>query len=114
MFTYLTEQDLFAEIYRNQLARRLLNQRSGDIDDDDDDDDNHGDNVDDDDYYFKNYEYCNDHHHHIVTSSTASDDMERLMISKLKLRCGGQFTSKMEGTTDINKHYAVSHSIKSS
>jgi len=55
LFTYLTEQDLFAEIYRNQLARRLLNQRS------------------------------------------ASDDMERLMISKLKLRCGGQFTSKMEG-----------------
>ena len=37
MFTYLTEQDLFAEIYRNQLARRLLNQRSGDIDDDDND-----------------------------------------------------------------------------
>mmetsp|Transcript_27867 Transcript_27867/g.46836 ORF Transcript_27867/g.46836 Transcript_27867/m.46836 type:complete len:789 (-) Transcript_27867:312-2678(-) len=55
LFSYLTDQDLFAEIYRNQLARRLLNQRS------------------------------------------ASDDMERLMIGKLKLKCGAQFTSKMEG-----------------
>lgn len=46
MFSYLTDKDLFAEIYRNQLAKRLLNQRS------------------------------------------ASDEMERLMIGKLKLRCG--------------------------
>lgn len=45
MFSYLTDKDLFAEIYRNQLAKRLLNQRS------------------------------------------ASDEMERLMIGKLKLRC---------------------------
>ena len=52
---YLTDKDLFAEIYRNQLAKRLLNQRS------------------------------------------ASDDAERLMIGKLKLRCGSQFTGKMEG-----------------
>ena len=44
MFSYLTDKDLFAEIYRNQLARRLLNQRS------------------------------------------ASDEMERLVIGKLKLR----------------------------
>lgn len=44
MFSYLTDKDLFAEIYRNQLAKRLLNQRS------------------------------------------ASDDMEKLMIGKLKLR----------------------------
>eukprot|EP01038_Epipyxis_sp_PR26KG_P011634 gene11634-15584_t len=55
MFSYLTDKDLFAEIYRNQLAKRLLNQRS------------------------------------------ASDDMERLVIGKLKSRCGAQFTSKMEG-----------------
>lgn len=27
LFTYLTDKDLFAEIYRNQLAKRLLNQR---------------------------------------------------------------------------------------
>jgi cullin 1 len=46
MFSYLTDKDLFAEIYRNQLAKRLLNQRS------------------------------------------ASDEMERLMIGKLKLRYG--------------------------
>ncbi len=45
LFSYLTDKDLFAEIYRNQLAKRLLNQRS------------------------------------------ASDDMEKLMIGKLKLRC---------------------------
>merc|ERR1712226_372250 len=28
LFSYLTDKDLFAEIYRNQLAKRLLNQRS--------------------------------------------------------------------------------------
>jgi cullin 1 len=28
LFSYLTEKDMFAEIYRNQLAKRLLNQRS--------------------------------------------------------------------------------------
>ena len=28
---------------------------------------------------------------------SASDDAERQMIAKLKLKCGGQFTSKMEG-----------------
>lgn len=55
LFSYLTDKDLFAEIYRNQLAKRLLNQRS------------------------------------------ASDDMERVMIGKLKLRCGAQFTTRMEG-----------------
>ena len=55
MFSYLTDKDLFSEIYRNQLAKRLLNQRS------------------------------------------ASDEMERLMIGKLKLKCGSQFTAKMEG-----------------
>jgi len=55
LFSYLTDKDLFAEIYRNQLAKRLLAQRS------------------------------------------ASDDAERLMIGKLKLRCGSQFTGKMEG-----------------
>lgn len=51
LFSYLTDKDMFAELYRNQLAKRLLNQRS------------------------------------------ASDEMERLMIGKLKLRCGAQFTS---------------------
>lgn len=55
LFSYLTDKDVFADIYRNQLAKRLLNQRS------------------------------------------ASDEMERLMIGKLKMRCGAQFTAKMEG-----------------
>jgi cullin 1 len=55
LFSYLTDKDLFAEIYRNQLAKRLLNQRS------------------------------------------TSDDSEKLMIAKLKVQCGTQFTSKMEG-----------------
>ena len=60
LFSYLTDKDLFSEIYRNQLAKRLLNQRS------------------------------------------KSDDAERSMISKLKLRCGAQFTGKMEGmVTDL-------------
>ena len=55
LFSYLTEKDLFADIYRNQLARRILNERS------------------------------------------ASNDAEKVMISKLKIKCGTQFTSKMEG-----------------
>ncbi|KAL7437071.1 hypothetical protein ACHAXM_007132 [Skeletonema potamos] len=55
LFSFLTDKDLFAEIYRNQLAKRLLNQRS------------------------------------------ASDDAEKAMIAKLKVQCGTQFTSKMEG-----------------
>ena len=55
LFSYLIDKDLFAEIYRNQLAKRLLNQRS------------------------------------------ASDEHEKLMITKLKQRCGSQFTGKMEG-----------------
>merc|ERR1711916_102146 len=55
LFTYLQDKDLFAEIYRNLLAKRLLNKRS------------------------------------------ASDDAEKSMISMLKLRCGSQFTQKMEG-----------------
>eukprot|EP00968_Pinguiococcus_pyrenoidosus_P001081 scaffold48_cov311-Pinguiococcus_pyrenoidosus.AAC.276 len=55
LFGYLTEKDLFGDIYRNQLSKRLLYQRS------------------------------------------ASDDWERMMISKLKLTCGAQFTGKMEG-----------------
>jgi cullin 1 len=70
LFSYLTDKDLFAEIYRNQLAKRLLNQRS------------------------------------------ASNDMERAMIGKLKLRCGAQFTAKMEGMlndlaigTDLSQNF---------
>mmetsp|Transcript_20907 Transcript_20907/g.45520 ORF Transcript_20907/g.45520 Transcript_20907/m.45520 type:complete len:738 (+) Transcript_20907:109-2322(+) len=55
LFSYLTDKDLFAEIYRNQLAKRLLSQRS------------------------------------------TSDDAEKLMIAKLKMQCGTQFTSKKEG-----------------
>jgi len=55
LFSYLSEKDLFAEVYRNQLAKRLLMGRS------------------------------------------ASDDAERSLISKLKLRCGAQFTAKFEG-----------------
>mmetsp|Transcript_22385 Transcript_22385/g.52766 ORF Transcript_22385/g.52766 Transcript_22385/m.52766 type:complete len:742 (+) Transcript_22385:152-2377(+) len=55
LFAYLTDKDIFAEYYRNQLAKRLLNQR------------------------------------------TMSDDAEKMMIAKLKMQCGTQFTSKMEG-----------------
>jgi cullin 1 len=54
LFSYLNDKDLFAEIYRNLLAKRLLDQRS-------------------------------------------TIDMEKVMIAKLKMQCGTQFTSKMEG-----------------
>eukprot|EP01029_Cantina_marsupialis_P015770 TRINITY_DN3465_c0_g1_i1.p1 TRINITY_DN3465_c0_g1~~TRINITY_DN3465_c0_g1_i1.p1 ORF type:complete len:746 (+),score=181.81 TRINITY_DN3465_c0_g1_i1:266-2503(+) len=60
IFTYLSDKDVFGEIYRNMLSRRLLR---------------------------KQY---------------ASLDLERLFISKLKTRCGAQFTSAMEGMlTDL-------------
>lgn len=55
LFTFISNKDMFADHYRRQLSKRLLNQRS------------------------------------------ASNDAERSMISKLKLRCGAQFTGKMEG-----------------
>lgn len=55
LFSFLSDKDLFAEVYRNQLSKRLLMGRS------------------------------------------ASDDAEKSIIAKLKLRCGSQFTSKMEG-----------------
>jgi cullin 1 len=60
LFTYLRDKDLFADIYRHHMAKRLLSQRS------------------------------------------ASNDSEKLMIAKLKLQCGTNFTSKLEGMlTDL-------------
>jgi cullin 1 len=55
LFGYIADKDVFGDIYRTQLAKRVLNQRS------------------------------------------ASVDLEKSMISKLKLRCGAQYTSKLEG-----------------
>lgn len=61
LFSFLSDKDLFAEIYRNQLSKRLL------------------------------YE------------TSASDDAEKSMIGKLKMKCGAQFTSKLEGMiTDLS------------
>jgi cullin 1 len=60
LFVYLTDKDIFADIYRHHMAKRLLSQRS------------------------------------------ASNDTEMLMIAKLKLQCGTNFTSKLEGMlTDL-------------
>jgi cullin 1 len=56
LFLYIADKDFFAEVYRHQLAKRLLHQRS------------------------------------------ASDDMERMMIGKLKARCGAQFTGKVRSS----------------
>jgi len=70
LFSFLSDKDLFAEIYRNQLAKRLL------------------------------YE------------TSASEDAEKSMIAKLKMKCGAQFTSKLEGmindltlATDLQKEF---------
>merc|ERR1712137_1200359 len=61
LFSFLCDKDLFAEIYRNQLSKRLL------------------------------YE------------TSASEDSEKSMIAKLKMKCGAQFTSKLEGMiTDLS------------
>lgn len=61
LFSFLTEKDDFAEIYRNQLAKRLL----GDM--------------------------------------SASEEAEKSLIQKLKMKCGSSFTSKLEGmVTDLS------------
>eukprot|EP00927_Polykrikos_kofoidii_P041123 TRINITY_DN3503_c0_g2_i1.p1 TRINITY_DN3503_c0_g2~~TRINITY_DN3503_c0_g2_i1.p1 ORF type:complete len:760 (+),score=180.57 TRINITY_DN3503_c0_g2_i1:98-2377(+) len=61
LFSFLSDKDLFAEIYRNQLSKRLL------------------------------YE------------TSASEDAEKIMIAKLKMKCGAQYTSKLEGMiTDLS------------
>lgn len=61
LFSFLSDKDLFAEIYRNQLSKRLL------------------------------------------YDTSASEDAEKSMISKLKMKCGAQFTSKLEGMiTDLS------------
>jgi cullin 1 len=61
LFSFLSDKDLFAEIYRNQLSKRLL------------------------------------------YDTSASDDAEKSMIAKLKMKCGAQFTSKLEGMiTDLS------------
>ena len=60
LFSFLSEKDEFCEIYRNQLAKRLL------------------------------------------TDSSASEDAEKSLIQKLKMKCGANFTSKLEGMiTDL-------------
>uniref|UniRef100_A0A7S4V257 Cullin family profile domain-containing protein n=1 Tax=Alexandrium monilatum TaxID=311494 RepID=A0A7S4V257_9DINO len=61
LFSFLSDKDLFAEIYRNQLSKRLIHETS------------------------------------------ASEDAEKSMIAKLKLRCGAQFTYRLEGMiTDLS------------
>ena len=55
LFSYLSDKDLFSDIFRHLLAKRLLNQKS------------------------------------------ANDDAEKSIIGKFKLKCGAQFTYKMEG-----------------
>lgn len=60
LFSFLSDKDDFAEIYRNQLAKRLLGELS------------------------------------------ASDEAEKSLIQKLKMKCGSNFTSKLEGmVTDL-------------
>lgn len=57
----MIDKDLFIEVYRSYLAKRLLNDKS------------------------------------------ASKDLEKTMISFLKMSCGQQFTKKIEGMlTDLS------------
>jgi hypothetical protein len=55
LFTHLVDKDLFIEVYRSYLGKRLLNEK---------------------------YQ---------------SMDLERTMISLIKMSCGPQFTKKLEG-----------------
>lgn len=61
LFSFLSEKDDFAEIYRNQLAKRIL------------------------------------------SDSSSSEEAEKSLIQKLKMKCGASFTSKLEGMiTDLS------------
>ena len=55
LFTHLVDKDLFIEVYRSYLAKRLLNEKSQSL------------------------------------------DLERSMISYIKMSCGPQFTKRLEG-----------------
>lgn len=70
LFSCVSDKDLFLDIYRHQLAKRLLQDKS------------------------------------------ESNDSEKEMISKLKLTCGAQYTSKLEGmmidmerAQEVNKQF---------
>ena len=66
LFENINDKDLFIDLYRNQLARRLLDEKS------------------------------------------ANEDSERSMIAKIKLCCGSQFTSRVEGMiTDVDLSQTV-------
>lgn len=61
LFTHLIDKDLFIEVFRSYLAKRLLNEKSQSI------------------------------------------DLERTIISYIKMSCGPQFTKKLEGMlTDLS------------
>ena len=61
LFTHLIDKDLFVEVFRSYLAKRLLNDKSLNI------------------------------------------DLEKNMISHVKMSCGPQFTKKLEGMlTDLS------------
>ena len=61
LFSFLSEKDDFCEIYRNQLAKRLL------------------------------------------SDTSSSEEAEKSLIQKLKMKCGANFTSKLEGMiTDLS------------
>jgi len=70
LFSCVSDKDLFLDIYRHQLAKRLLQDKS------------------------------------------ESNDAEKEMISRLKLTCGAQYTSKLEGmmadmerASEVNKQF---------
>lgn len=75
LFSYLSDKDLFAEIYRNQLGKFLCDCFTCVT-------------------YFK---LILPKGKRLLNQRSASDEMERVMIGKLKMRCGAQFTAKMEG-----------------
>lgn len=61
LFTHLVDKDLFIEVFRSYLAKRLLNEKSQSI------------------------------------------DLEKTIISYIKMACGPQFTKKLEGMlTDLS------------
>jgi cullin 1 len=77
LFTHLVDKDVFGEIYRNQLAKRLVLWSLSP-------------------FIAVGVTNCC-FKIRLLNQRSASDDMERLFIGKLKLACGAQFTTRFEG-----------------
>jgi len=45
----------------------------------------------------------------LINQSSASDDAESLMINKLKMACGFEYTTKLQKMYQVSKYYSLSY-----